>query len=79
MLIIIKETGDLLLEERVQYMQFKYATLDTATESFSETNRLGCGGFGEVFKVPETRAHAHTCSLNFILSSFKSIPCISKC
>ncbi|KAJ6990411.1 hypothetical protein NC653_018841 [Populus alba x Populus x berolinensis] len=45
-----KETEDLLLEERVQYMQFKYATLDTATESFSETNRLGCGGFGEVFK-----------------------------
>jgi hypothetical protein len=72
MLIIIKETEDLLLEERVQYMQFKYATLDTATESFSETNRLGCGGFGEVFKVPET--HTHTCSLNFILSSFKSIP-----
>lgn len=72
MLIIIKETEDLLLEERVQYMQFKYATLDTATESFSETNRLGCGGFGEVFKVPETPTH--TCSLNFILSSYKSIP-----
>ena len=40
-------------------MQFKYATLDTATESFSETNRLGCGGFGEVFKVPETHTHTH--------------------
>ncbi|KAG6767067.1 hypothetical protein POTOM_028246 [Populus tomentosa] len=52
-----KETEDLLLEERVQYMQFKYATLDTATESFSETNRLGCGGFGEVFKgtLPDGR------------------------
>ena len=40
-------------------MQFKYATLDTATESFSETNRLGCGGFGEVFKVPKTHTHTH--------------------
>ncbi|KAF9678595.1 hypothetical protein SADUNF_Sadunf07G0050900 [Salix dunnii] len=45
------ETEDLLLEERVQYMQFKYATLDTATQSFNESNRLGRGGFGEVFKA----------------------------
>ncbi|KAB5547900.1 hypothetical protein DKX38_011306 [Salix brachista] len=46
-----EETEDLVLEERVQYMQFKYATLDTATQSFSESNRLGRGGFGEVFKA----------------------------
>ncbi|KAJ6740457.1 hypothetical protein OIU79_000556 [Salix purpurea] len=52
-----KETEDLVLEERVQYMQFKYATLDTATQSFSDSNRLGRGGFGEVFKgtLPDGR------------------------
>ncbi|KAG5241535.1 cysteine-rich receptor protein [Salix suchowensis] len=52
-----EETEDLVLEERVQYMQFKYATLDTATQSFSDSNRLGRGGFGEVFKgtLPDGR------------------------
>ncbi|MCL7048002.1 hypothetical protein MKW94_001847 [Papaver nudicaule] len=31
-------------------LKFKYATLEKATHHFSEANKLGQGGFGEVFK-----------------------------
>lgn len=32
-------------------LQFKYTTLEKATDYFNEANKLGQGGFGEVFKV----------------------------
>lgn len=31
-------------------LNFKYSTLDKATESFDEANKLGQGGFGTVYK-----------------------------
>ncbi|KAI9178318.1 hypothetical protein LWI28_025114 [Acer negundo] len=38
------------LHGTLQFLQFKYSTIDKATESFSEVNKLGRGGYGEVFK-----------------------------
>lgn len=32
-------------------LQFDFATIKTATENFSEANKLGEGGFGPVYKV----------------------------
>lgn len=32
-------------------LNFKYSTLERATGSFDETNKLGQGGFGTVYKV----------------------------
>ncbi|KAK4845234.1 hypothetical protein QYF36_002609 [Acer negundo] len=39
------------LHGTLQFLQFKYSTIDKATESFSEVNKLGRGGYGEVFKT----------------------------
>ncbi|KAL5793214.1 hypothetical protein ACOSP7_001808 [Xanthoceras sorbifolium] len=38
------------LHGALQFLQFKYSTIDRATESFCEANKLGRGGYGEVFK-----------------------------
>ncbi|TXG54691.1 hypothetical protein EZV62_019947 [Acer yangbiense] len=38
------------LHGTLRFLQFKYSTIDKATESFSEANKLGRGGYGEVFK-----------------------------
>lgn len=32
-------------------LNFKYSTLEKATRSFDEANKLGQGGFGTVYKV----------------------------
>jgi hypothetical protein len=32
-------------------LNFKYSTLEKATGSFDDTNKLGQGGFGSVYKV----------------------------
>ena len=32
-------------------LNFKYSTIEKATESFSNDNKLGQGGFGTVYKV----------------------------
>lgn len=32
-------------------LNFKYSTLEKATGSFAEANKLGQGGFGTVYKV----------------------------
>lgn len=42
---------DLLLDEGLPFLQFKYETIKKATENFEEVRRLGEGGFGEVYKV----------------------------
>jgi len=35
----------------VESLQFSFGTIEAATNSFSADNKLGEGGFGEVFKV----------------------------
>lgn len=36
-------------------VNYKYNVLKSATKNFSEENKLGEGGFGEVYKVRKTR------------------------
>jgi len=35
----------------VESLQFSFSTIGAATNNFSADNKLGEGGFGEVFKV----------------------------
>ena len=35
----------------VESLQFDFATIESATNNFSEDNKLGEGGFGTVYKV----------------------------
>lgn len=39
------------VEEPVESLQFDFATIEAATNNFSENNKLGKGGFGDVYKV----------------------------
>jgi len=39
------------MEKLVDSLQFDLATIEAATKKFSENNKLGTGGFGEVYKV----------------------------
>jgi len=34
-----------------QSLQFDFTTIEVATDNFSRNNKLGQGGFGEVYKV----------------------------
>jgi hypothetical protein len=45
------ETGLSVQDRSLQFLQFKYSTLESATECFNEAHKLGQGGYGEVFKV----------------------------
>lgn len=39
------------LDQAMKFLQFKFSTLEKATDCFNEANKLGSGGYGEVFKV----------------------------
>ena len=49
-------------------VNYKYNVLKSATKNFSEENKLGEGGFGEVYKVRKTREKYEI---------FENIPCTS--
>lgn len=60
--------------------QFDFDTIKTATDGFSEANKLGEGGFGVVYKVsdqefenfdifPSTHFHSLNC-LEYVVGSF---------
>ena len=35
----------------VESLRFDFSTIEAATDKFSDANKLGEGGFGEVYKV----------------------------
>ncbi|KAL9660445.1 hypothetical protein QQ045_025260 [Rhodiola kirilowii] len=37
-------------QKSLQFLQFKYSTLQLATDNFNEAHKIGQGGYGEVFK-----------------------------
>jgi hypothetical protein len=39
------------VEKLVNSLQFDLATIEAVTKKFSKINKLGIGGFGEVYKV----------------------------
>ncbi|GAY46805.1 hypothetical protein CUMW_099810 [Citrus unshiu] len=40
-----------LLHKSLKFLQFKYSTIEKATDCFDESNKLGHGGYGEIFKA----------------------------
>ncbi|XP_059451385.1 cysteine-rich receptor-like protein kinase 46 [Corylus avellana] len=51
------ETDLSVQDKSLQFLQFKYSTLERATDCFNEAHKLGQGGYGEVFKgtLPDGR------------------------
>ncbi|XWS40715.1 hypothetical protein CRYUN_Cryun17cG0019200 [Craigia yunnanensis] len=45
------------MNQAMQFLQFKFSTLERATDCFNEAQKLGSGGYGEVFKgtLPDGR------------------------
>lgn len=35
----------------IENLQFEFSTIEAATNGFSPDNKIGAGGFGDVFKV----------------------------
>ncbi|GMI94006.1 hypothetical protein like AT4G28670 [Hibiscus trionum] len=52
-----KELDFAALDQAMKFLQFKFSTLEKATGCFNEANKLGSGGYGEVFKgtLPDGR------------------------
>ncbi|GMJ08821.1 hypothetical protein like AT4G28670 [Hibiscus trionum] len=52
-----KEVDFAVLDQAMKFLQFKFSTLEKATDCFNEANKLGSGGYGEVFKgtLPDGR------------------------
>lgn len=49
----ITQEGTLVTSEELPFMDL--STIKAATDNFAESNKLGQGGFGIVYKVPENR------------------------
>ncbi|XP_039009380.1 putative cysteine-rich receptor-like protein kinase 43 [Hibiscus syriacus] len=52
-----KEVDFAALDQAMNFLQFKLSTLEKATDCFNKANKLGSGGYGEVFKgtLPDGR------------------------
>jgi len=48
----LKQTGSEVFGELHELLLFDFERLATATNNFHESNKLGQGGFGPVYKVP---------------------------
>lgn len=61
-------------------LNFKYATLEKATGSFDNANKLGQGGFGTVYKVVNliSSASMYHAVFSFLFNGFYSILHIAK-
>lgn len=63
------ETGLSVQDRSLQFLQFKYSTLESATDCFNEAHKLGQGGYGEVFKV-----YICVCRLKLLLYMSSTFP-----
>ncbi|KAK6256445.1 hypothetical protein SCA6_017750 [Theobroma cacao] len=45
-----KELDLAAMDQAMQFLQFKFSTLEKATDCFDASNKLGSGGYGEVFR-----------------------------
>lgn len=54
---------------RVEFLQFDFDTIAAATNNFSGDNKLGEGGFGEVYKVFDLHLYIHIFSFLLILKT----------
>jgi len=50
----------------IESLQFNLATIEAATNNFSHENKIGRGGFGEVYKVEENMLNLLSYMLLFL-------------
>lgn len=50
----------------IESLQFNFATIEAATNNFSHENKIGRGGFGEVYKVEENMLNLLSYMLLFL-------------
>lgn len=52
-------------------VNYKYKDLKSATENFSDENKLGEGGFGDVYKVKKIK---NWCTIKYFVKDFNCSP-----
>jgi hypothetical protein len=67
-------SGGMIRAIAASHLSFKYQELRTATGEFSQTNKLGQGGYGSVYKVREASTQIRNATTELI--AFTTVRCL---